>query len=81
MPEYKYRCQDCGKITVIRRKMSENKFPNTCPQCDGKNLNRAFSSVGISVQGASLSEASLCCGREAPCNTSPCSDSGVCQRH
>lgn len=80
MPEYKYRCEDCGEVITIRRRMSEEKTAGKCPQCDGMNLHRVFFPVGISVKGGLLTEARSCCGRDAPCSTPPCSESGVCER-
>jgi len=81
MPMYKYRCEDCGGITKISRRMSEEKAPDKCTQCGSRKLSRVFSPVGISVKGASSPEASTCCGRDSSCSVPPCSDSDVCQRY
>lgn len=81
MPVYKYLCEECGKITKISRRMLEEKAPDKCIHCGGTKLRRVYSPVGISVKGASSTEISTCCGRDGPCSTPPCSDSGVCQRY
>ncbi len=78
---YKYLCKDCGGMTKIFHRMTEDKAPDKCIQCGSAKLRGVYSPLGISVKGASLLEAYPCCGRETPCNTSPCSDSGVCQRY
>ena len=80
MPVYKYLCEECGGITKISRRMSEQKPPDKCIQCGSRKLSRVFSPVGISVKGTSSPETSTCCGRDSPCSAPPCSDSGVCQR-
>ncbi len=80
MPVYKYLCEECGKITKISCRMTEKKTPEKCIQCGSTELRRVYSPVGISVKGASSTEASTCCGRDSPCSTPPCSDGGVCQR-
>jgi putative FmdB family regulatory protein len=81
MPVYKYLCEECGGITKISRRMSEEKAPDKCSQCGSTKLRRVFSLVGISVKGTSSTEASTCCGTDTPCSAPPCSDSGVCQRY
>ena len=80
MPTYKYLCEDCGGITKISHRMTEDKTPDKCIQCGSTKLHRVYSSVGMSVKGASSMEAGSCCGRDTPCSAPPCSDSGLCQR-
>ncbi|KKL21770.1 hypothetical protein LCGC14_2442110, partial [marine sediment metagenome] len=53
MPTYKFSCEDCGGITKISRRMSEDKTPDECIQCGSTKLRRVYSSVGMSVKGAS----------------------------
>ena len=69
MPMYKYLCEDCGKITKISRRMTEDKTPDKCIQCGSAKLRRVYSSVGMSVKGVSSMEAGSSC------------DSGLCQRY
>lgn len=69
MPMYKYLCEDCGEITKISRRMTEDKIPDKCIQCGSTKLRRVYSAVGISVKGASSMEAGSSC------------DSGLCQRY
>ncbi|MBA7708940.1 hypothetical protein ES703_117845 [subsurface metagenome] len=69
MPMYKYLCEDCGGITKISRTMTEEKTPDKCIQCGSAKLRRVYSPVGISVKGASSTEAGSSC------------DSGLCQRY
>jgi putative FmdB family regulatory protein len=69
MPMYKYLCEDCGEITKICRRMTEDKTPDKCIQCGSTKLRRVYSAVGISVNGASSMEAGSSC------------DSGICQRY
>jgi putative FmdB family regulatory protein len=81
MPVYKYLCEECGGITKISRRMTEQKTPDKCIQCGSRKLSRVYSPVGISVKGASSTEISTCCGKDSPCSAPPCSDGGVCQKY
>jgi len=69
MPMYKYLCEDCGRITKIFHRMTEEKTPDKCIQCGSAKLRRAYSPVGISVKGVSSMESGSSC------------DSGLCQRY
>jgi len=81
MPMYKYLCEDCGGITKVSRRMTEQKTPNKCTHCGSRKLSRVYSPVGMSVKATSPAEDSTCCGRDSPCSTPPCSDGGVCQKY
>ncbi len=80
MPTYKYLCEECGGITKISRRMTEDKTPDKCIQCGSTKLRRAYSPVGMSVKGASPTEACSSCARDTSFGTPPCSDSGFCPR-
>jgi len=69
MPMYKYLCEDCGGMTKIFHRMTKDKTPDKCIQCSSAKLRRVYSSVGMSVKGASSMEAGSSC------------DSGLCQRY
>jgi len=53
MPTYKYRCEECGEVIEISRKMKEEKTPDKCNKCGSTKLSRIFSPVGVSVKGTS----------------------------
>lgn len=37
MPQYEYRCQDCGKdVTFFLTLAEKEKFKAKCPKCGGK---------------------------------------------
>ncbi len=80
MPTYKYLCEDCGEITKISRRMTEDRTPDKCIQCGHTKLRRVYSPVGMSVKGASSMEACSACARDTSCSVPPCSGSGLCPR-
>ena len=80
MPTYKFSCEDCGGITKISRRMSEDKTPDECFQCGGTKLRRVYSSVGMSVKGASPMQACSSCFGDTPSATPLCSEGGFCPR-
>ncbi len=80
MPTYKFSCEDCGGITKISRRMSEDKTPDECIQCGSTKLRRVYSSVGMSVKGASSMQACSSCVGETPFGAPPCSGGSFCPR-
>ncbi len=80
MPTYKYSCEDCGGITKISRRMTEDRTPSECIQCGSTSLRREYSAVGMSVKGASPPGACSSCPGDTSFGTPPCSDNGFCPR-
>ena len=80
MPTYKYSCEDCGRITKISRKMTEDRTPSKCIQCGSASLRREYSAVGMSVKGASPMEACSSCPGDTSLGTPPCSGNSFCPR-
>ena len=46
MPIYEYICKDCSSRFEKLVKISDNG-PQDCPECESKNVKKAFSTFGI----------------------------------
>ena len=44
MPEYQYKCKNCGKDFTIVRPMGSNAT-TPCPECKSNNIARQYTSV------------------------------------
>ena len=45
MPMYDYKCQDCGKESLIVLTLNEHERGDVkCPACGGKNIQQQYSS-------------------------------------
>ncbi len=51
MPEYDFRCGNCGEKVTIRATISEREKGLNCPHCGTKDLHQIFS--GITFIGSS----------------------------
>jgi putative FmdB family regulatory protein len=84
MPNYEYKCGNCGYKFEKYQKMSDKPIEK-CPKCGG-TIRRLFSKdVGIIFKGPGFystdyrrnkSEDRTCCGRTEPCEKPPCSNDG-----
>jgi len=79
MPRYRFVCEDCGRITEVVRRMTDEKSPGRCRHCGSSKLRRVFSAVAMSVKGDAWEQAGSCCGRDEPCSSPPCSETGICR--
>ena len=78
MPIYDFSCQDCGKVSEILTRSSENPIIH-CPECGSVNMVRLITSSYMIKTGDSKRGAT-CCGSEERCSTPPCSTGNTCRR-
>lgn len=82
MPTYEYVCEACGYKFEKFQQMNDKPL-GECPKC-GKTLKRLISGgMGVIISNGKNSyspSGGTCCGRTERCNTSPCSDDGICKR-
>jgi putative FmdB family regulatory protein len=44
MPMYEYKCQDCGKESLLVLSLKEHDSgPPPCPSCNSKNMKQLYS--------------------------------------
>lgn len=85
MPEYDYRCKDCGH-TFTRRQPITAEPLTQCPECGGSVRRAIGGGSGFILKGAEqhrerakTADCSLertgktCCGSTEPCSKAPCS--------
>ncbi len=78
MPIYDYKCQECGRVSEIFLRSSDNENIS-CPNCGSKNLKRLISASYMIRMNASM-PGTTCCGRTERCETPPCSTDDRCRR-
>ena len=78
MPIYDFKCQECGTISEILLRSSDQAA--RCPDCGGENMERLIS-ASYMVKTDVAGPGTTCCGRTERCETPPCSTGKVCQRH
>ncbi|MGB9660918.1 MAG: FmdB family zinc ribbon protein [Moorellaceae bacterium] len=61
MPEFEYKCGDCGAVTVFYKR----EDAGYCPVCGSSKLVRVFSPPHIIKGNGGTGSRGLCCGREA----------------
>lgn len=62
MPEFEYKCTDCGAMSVFYKR----EEAQSCPACGSSRLVRIFSPPNIIKGGTRMGSDSkrLCCGRD-----------------
>ena len=45
MPMYEYKCQDCGKESVLTLTLKDHESGVTCPSCKSQRMDQLISSV------------------------------------
>lgn len=85
MPTYEYECQKCRHRFEEFQSMTE-KALTTCPTCGGPVHRLLGTGAAVIFKGpgfhrtdysdrrARCDREQPCCGRDAPCETPPCSD-------
>jgi len=79
MPIYDYVCRECGRISELLVRTSENSN-SRCPACGSDKMEKLVSSSYIIRSGTTKSAGSTCCGKAERCEVPPCSGGGSCQR-
>ncbi|HHV22347.1 MAG TPA: hypothetical protein GXZ30_12575 [Propionibacterium sp.] len=51
MPTYQYRCRDCAADLEVVQKFTDDPLTE-CPSCDGGQLRKVFSAVGVVFKGS-----------------------------
>ncbi len=46
MPDYEYKCKNCGEKFEIRRSLQEQEKGSKCPRCGAHDTYRVFSVFG-----------------------------------
>ena len=78
MPIYDFQCRSCGKISEMFVRDLNGTFVN-CPDCSSKDMEKLISAPAI-MKMTTSTDNTTCCGREDPCETSPCSTGEQCRR-
>lgn len=50
MPNYQYRCSDCGAELEVYQKFTDDAL-TVCPECEG-TLRKVYSAVGVVFKGS-----------------------------
>ncbi len=80
MPIYQYQCQECGELSEFLMPAVANSRAVYCASCGSSNLEKKITAPGM-VKAHNNASGTTCCGREEPCETSPCSTGEQCWRH
>ena len=51
MPIYEYACNNCHNHFELMQKLSDTT-PQTCPHCQGNNVQRLVSAAGFQLKGS-----------------------------
>jgi putative FmdB family regulatory protein len=78
MPIYDFKCLECGKVSEVFIRSSEQA--SRCPDCGTDKLEKQLSSSYM-IKSGSQAPGTTCCGRAERCDASPCSAGDTCQRH
>ena len=78
MPIYDFKCLDCGKVSEVFVRGSE-QVPR-CPDCGSTSLERLIPSSYM-VRVSSQTPGNTCCGRTERCDVPSCSTGDTCRRH
>ena len=88
MPTYEYECEKCGHRFEKFQNMSE-KPVKSCPKCKAEVRRLIGGGAAVIFRGSGFYETDYkgsetrgtrcgrekpCCGRDAPCDSPPCSD-------
>lgn len=82
MPNYEYKCEQCGYSFEIQHSMKGEPLVN-CPKCDGRARKIITGGSGFILKGSRTNytggnltpqcgKQHTCCGRSTPCETKPC---------
>jgi len=76
MPIYEYHCPDCGKNFEFL--VLGSQPPESCPHCDGRNVQRLLSACGFVSKGSAGATVSRSAGTSgcAGCSATSCSTCG-----
>jgi putative FmdB family regulatory protein len=77
VPIYDFRCLECGKVSEIFIRGSDQVA--CCSDCGSIKLERLVSSA-YTVKAGNQSSGSTCCGLTERCETPPCSTGDICRR-
>ena len=77
MPIYDFKCQECGKVSEILLRNSDQSVH--CPDCGSENMEKLIS-ASYMVKTDVSAPGTTCCGRAERCETPPCSTGDVCRR-
>ena len=77
MPIYDFRCRECGKVSEIFLRFTEQVA--CCPACSSDNMERLIL-TSYTIKMGTLAPGTTCCNRTERCDTPPCSTEGVCRR-
>ncbi len=82
MPNYEYKCEQCGHSFEIQHSMKEAPVVN-CPKCEGRTRKVITGGSGFILKGSRTNysmgnltpqcgKEQTCCGRNTPCEIRPC---------
>ena len=71
MPIYDYKCQQCGKVSEVLVRNTEDPAVK-CSHCGSQKMDKLISASYMIKMAAPKSDAT-CCGRAEQCQTAQCS--------
>lgn len=77
MPIHDYECKECGKISELLLRNSDNAA--RCPQCGSMNMEKKVS-ASYAIKMDTRAPGTTCCGRAERCEEPPCSGGDICRR-
>lgn len=77
MPIYDYRCKECGAISELLVRNSDNDA--RCPECGSINMEKKIS-ASYAIKTGAAAPGTTCCGRAERCEKPPCSSGETCYR-
>jgi len=79
MPIYEYKCKECGNISEFIVGMGKDAVIK-CNECGSFEMEKVMSVASFQGVETARTPGRTCCGREERCESSPCSNGGVCRR-
>jgi len=78
MPIYDYKCIDCGTVSEILVRYSDEGEIH-CPQCNSGNMVK-LPTASYLIKTGTGAPGTTCCGRTERCDSPPCSTGNSCRR-
>ena len=66
MPVYEYKCNECGGVLSLMRKMGQGAEDLICPSCGGKEMHKLLSATNVGASSKAFECPSGSCGMGMP---------------
>jgi len=77
MPIYDFKCQECGKVSELFLRATDQVAH--CPDCGSDKMEKLVA-ASYMIKMGTTAPGTTCCGRTERCKTPPCSSGGTCHR-